>query len=86
MKQAILTLAVSIFLTLFSHASFAQQMTLLECMEYALENSLTIQQNENSLSNAQLEYKAAIAEFFPTMSAWVCLSLHYLRLTHITRH
>ena len=79
MKQAILTLSVSIFLTLLSHASFAQQMTLLECMEYALENSLTIQQNENSLSNAQLEYKAAIAEFFPTMSASTSASLSFGR-------
>ena len=79
MKQAILTLSVSIFLTLLSHTSFAQQMTLLECMEYALENSLTIQQNENSLSNAQLEYKAAIAEFFPTMSASTSASLSFGR-------
>lgn len=79
MKQAILTLAVSIFLTLFSHASFAQQMNLLECMEYALENSLSIKQSENNLSNAELAKKEAVAAFFPSASASTSASLGFGR-------
>lgn len=79
MKQAILTLVVSIFLTLCAYTSFAQQMTLQECMEYALENSLSIQQSENALNNAQLEHKAAVAAFFPSMSASSSASLSFGR-------
>ena len=79
MKKAILTLAVSIFLTLFHHPSFAQQMNLLQCMEYALAHSLSIQQSETALSNAELEHKAAVAAFFPTLSASTSASLSFGR-------
>ena len=79
MKKAILTLAVSIFLTLFHHPSFAQQMNLLQCMEYALAHSLSIQQSETALSNAELDHKAAVAAFFPTLSASTSASLSFGR-------
>ena len=79
MKTAILTLLVSIFFTLHSSLSFAQQKTLAQCMEYALENSLTIQQNLYSLDNARLDHNAAVAAFFPSMSASTGASLSFGR-------
>lgn len=75
MKKAILTLVVSILLTPAS----AQRLSLVECMEYALEHSLTVEQSEISVRNAQLEHKAAVAAFFPTMSASTGASLSFGR-------
>ena len=69
MKTTILTPLVSIFLTLSALSSYAQRMTLVECMEYAIENSLSVEQSENSLHNAKLERQAAVAAFFPSASA-----------------
>lgn len=75
MKKAILTLVVSILLTPAS----AQRLSLVECMEYALEHSLTVEQSEISVRNAQLEHKAAVAAFFPSMSASTGASLSFGR-------
>lgn len=79
MKTTILTPLVSIFLTLSAHSSYAQRMTLVECMEYAIENSLSVEQSENSLHNAKLERQAAVAAFFPSASASSSASLSFGR-------
>lgn len=75
MKRAILTLIVSILLT----PSFAQRLSLVECMEYALEHSLQVEQSENAVHNAQINKQAAVAAFFPSASASSSASLSFGR-------
>lgn len=57
---------------LFSVAySFAQtkKWTLQECVEYAVDNNLTIEQFELDLENVKIERSDAIGDFLPTLNA-----------------
>lgn len=53
------------------HISFAQQKkwTLRECVEYAIDNNITVQQFELDLENAKLDKSDAIGNFVPSLNA-----------------
>ncbi len=67
MKKYVL---VSAFL-LISAVLFAQdrKWTLKECVNYALENNISVKQNELNLKLSELSKKDAIGSFLPTLSA-----------------
>lgn len=57
----------------------AQTMTMDECMAYAIEHSVTVAKQENSLDNARMAYKQSVAELFPSVSAGVSASTNFGR-------
>lgn len=59
------------FTALLCSAAFGQakQWTLQECVQYALDNNITIQQSEISLMNAGIDKSDAIGSFVPTINA-----------------
>ncbi|MDG1730567.1 MAG: TolC family protein [Algibacter sp.] len=61
-------LLIGLFLSV---SSFAQQKkwTLIECVNYALENNMSIQQSELDLNLADIEKYQAIANFLPNLNA-----------------
>jgi len=60
-----------ILFVLFGIASQAQvkQWTLSECVDYALENNITIKQSELDLKQSELNKKDAFANFLPSLNA-----------------
>ncbi|MFD0796485.1 TolC family protein [Maribacter chungangensis] len=47
----------------------AKKWTLQECVEYAVENNLTVEQFELDLENAQIDRSDAIGDFIPSLNA-----------------
>jgi len=61
---------VSLILVLFSLSAFAQEKkwSLIECVEYALENNISIKQSELDLEATDIERMAAIGNFLPSIN------------------
>ena len=64
-------ISVFIVLLLTSFATFSQSKswTLEECVEYALKNNISIRQTELDLKIADVDKKAALGNFLPTLNA-----------------
>ena len=72
MKQLILTVLVSNFLTLVCITNAqAQRLTLDECMRYAVENSTTVGQKSLALDDRKANHAEAIASLFPSINGSV---------------
>ena len=72
MKQLILTVLVSIFLTLVCITNAqAQRLTLDECMRYAVENSTTVGQKSLALDDRKANHTEAVASLFPSINGSV---------------
>ena len=64
---------------ILSNAAPAQVMTMDECMQYAVEHSITVGKQENVLDNAKMNYKQSVAALFPSVSAGVSASTNFGR-------
>ena len=72
MKQFILTVLVSNFLTLVCAAGAeAQILSLDDCMRYAVENSTTVGQKDIALDNYKANHTEAVASLFPSINGSV---------------
>ena len=72
MKQLILTVLVSNFLTLVCITNAqAQRLTLDECMRYAVENSTTVGQKNLALDDHKANHAEAVASLFPSINGSV---------------
>ena len=72
MKQLILTVLVSNFLTLVCITNAqAQRLTLDECMRYAVENSTTVGQKSLALDDRKANHAEAVASLFPSINGSV---------------
>ena len=72
MKQLILTVLVSNFLTLVCITNAqAQRLTLEECMRYAVENSTTVGQKSLALDDRKANHAEAVASLFPSINGSV---------------
>ena len=72
MKQLILTVLVSNFLTLVCITNAqAQRLTLDECMRYAVENSTTVGQKSLALDDRKANHTEAVASLFPSINGSV---------------
>ena len=72
MKQLILTVLVSNFLTLVCITNAqAQRLTLDECMRYAVENSTTVGQKNLALDDRKANHTEAVASLFPSINGSV---------------
>ena len=72
MKQLILTVLVSNFLTLVCITNAqAQTLTLDECMRYAVENSTTVGQKSLALDDRKANHTEAVASLFPSINGSV---------------
>jgi len=62
---------VLLFLLMCSVLSFSQEKkwTLLECVNYALENNISIKQNELNIQQSEVNKKDALGFFLPTLNA-----------------
>ena len=67
-KQSILTFSLALLLV---GNIFAQkkQWTLQECVELALENNISIKQNQLEYASAELDKLSAMANFLPSVNA-----------------
>ena len=66
MKQLILTVLVSNFLTLVCITNAqAQTLTLDECMRYAVENSVAVGKQNLALDDRNANHAEAVASLFP---------------------
>ncbi len=66
MKQLILTLLVSNFLT---HVCVAQPLSIDDCMRYAVENSTSVNKQCLAYDDSKINYSEALASLFPSVSA-----------------
>lgn len=57
----------------------AQVMTMDECMQYAVEHSVSVGKQENVLDNAKMNYRQSVASLFPSVSAGVSASTNFGR-------
>lgn len=73
-----------IFLFYFSQAQ--EQLTLLECVNIAIENSLEIEQTEIDYENALLDYEQSRLEQFPSLNANTNHSLNFGRSLDFTTY
>ena len=72
MKQLILTLLVSNFLTLVCITNAqAQTLTLDDCMRYAVENSVAVGKQDLALDDRKANHAEAIASLFPSINGSV---------------
>ena len=72
MKQLILTVLVSNFLTLVCTTNIsAQTLTLDECMRYAVENSVAVGKQNLALDDRKANHAEAIASLFPSINGSV---------------
>ncbi|MBQ8265281.1 MAG: TolC family protein, partial [Bacteroides sp.] len=53
---------------LFVQAQETKQWTLKECLEYALDNNIQLQQNRIALEESEVDVKSARASLFPSLS------------------
>lgn len=68
-----------IFAGCMAIASPAQRMTMDECMEYAVKNSLSVGRQETALDNAKMNYRQSVAALFPSVAASVSASANFGR-------
>ena len=66
-KKSILSLSLALFLGGFLTAQ--QQLNLQQCVELALENNITIRQNQLDYATAEIEKRTAFANFLPSVNA-----------------
>ena len=72
MKQLILTVLVSNFLTLVCITNAqAQTLTLDECMRYAVENSVAVGKQNLALDDSKINHTEAVASLFPSINGSV---------------
>ena len=72
MKQLIMTLLVSNFLTLVCITNAqAQRLTLDECMRYAVENSVAVGKQNLALDDRKANHAEAVASLFPSINGSV---------------
>lgn len=72
MKRLIMTLLVSNFLTLcLVQPLSAQQLSLEECMAYAVEHSTEVGEKQLSLDDTKADYNQSLASLFPAVSGSV---------------
>lgn len=71
MKETVISKIILIFALLAGVFSQAQtkQWTLAECVDYAIKNNISIKQSELDIQVANIEKKAAIGNFLPTVNA-----------------
>lgn len=67
-----------IFTVSFTYA-MAQIMTMDECMAYAIENSISVGKQKNSLENSEMNYRESVAMLFPSLSAGTSGSVNFGR-------
>ena len=72
MKKAVLG-ALLTLLALGVHAQ-TKKWTLAECVEYAIQNNITVEQFELDLENARIDKSDALGNFLPTLSGSVTVS------------
>lgn len=75
MKNIFTILAVLSSIT----SAAAQTMTMDECMEYAVEHSVSVAKQENSLDNAKMSFRQSVAQLFPSVSAGISASSNFGR-------
>ena len=65
-----LILLFSIILTVYSQESNPnlKKWTLRECVNYAIENNISVKQSENNISIAEVDKKGAIGNFIPSLN------------------
>ena len=72
MKNSI-TIVLLLFAVAFSSAQM-RKWTLQECVEYAVDNNLTVEQFELDLENAQIDESDAVGNFLPNLNASTSVS------------
>ncbi|MBO7220514.1 MAG: TolC family protein [Alistipes sp.] len=80
MKRLLILFAVSNFLTLICavHAE-AQQLTIDDCMRYAVENSTAVGKQRLAADDNKTNYQEAVASLFPSVNAEVAGGLNFGR-------
>lgn len=68
MKQRVVYLAISLLATSSLTAQEAKKWTLNDCIEYALEKNIQLQQDKISLEESDVDVKTAKATLFPSLS------------------
>ncbi len=72
MKRLLITMAVSIFLTLFGNTTIeAQPFSLDDCIRYAIEHAVTVEQSHLAYETHRANYTEALASLFPAVNASV---------------
>ncbi len=70
MKRTFFILLVSNFLTfVYAVHTYAQPLTIDDCMRYAVEHATSVGQQQLALDDARIEQQAAVASLFPSVSA-----------------
>ncbi len=64
-----ITVMIVLLATCFANAQQQKKWTLKECVEYALENNITIKQSELNLENIKIDKSDAIGNFLPSLNA-----------------
>lgn len=62
-----ITLIIAVLVTCFANAQ-QKKWTLQECVEYALENNITIKQSELNLANVEIDKSDALGRFIPSLN------------------
>ena len=68
MKQRVVYLAISLLATSSLTAQEVKKWTLNDCIEYALEKNIQLQQDKISLEESDVDVKTAKATLFPSLS------------------
>ena len=68
-----------LFLTAVSQQAFAKEWSLQECIDYALENNLSIKLREQDLVSGQLNVEESRNAFLPRLSGSVGQSFNFGR-------
>ena len=68
MKQRSLFLIATLAASLHLSAQEGKQWTLNDCINYALEKNIQLQQNKLSLEESEIDIKSARAALFPSLS------------------
>ena len=76
MKQLILTVLVSNFLTL---VCVAQPLTIDDCMRYAVENSVSVGQKQLAHDDSKTNYSEAVSSLFPAVNGSVGGAMNFGR-------
>lgn len=67
--KAYILIVVSLLATFRSEAQEAKKWTLAECVRYARENNISIQQSELNLRDTEADKKTALGNYLPSVSA-----------------
>ena len=72
--KKVISFCITALLCTAAFGQEAKQWTLQECVQYALDNNITIQQSEIALLNAAIDKSDAIGSFVPTINARASVS------------